>query len=226
MDFLRKRLDSLIDGIILAIVLGTGAAVWSIISKLPQPIIFVVGISTLAAVLVVWNQLGVWRERHKKKLSKYSEQELETAIHQWVDIPAFSFKRLEAEQNLYYKYLITDNFGHQVIIIRDKNDASVIQIISDMTIDVPGGSSLSQSDWKKVANKVSLELARLGVEYVFNGTPNQFERVRIIEPVIIDDSLTGFYFRQRILFVVRALILIAVVANDALREMGFSEQKS
>ena len=60
-------------------------------------------------------------------------------------------------------------------------------------------------------------MARFGIEYDFVGEPNKWETIQLIEPVILDDSMTSFYFRSRIMFVVRAIILVREIWKDALR---------
>ena len=221
MEFIKRRLESLIDGVIVAAIIAVGVAVWSLVSKLPPPIIFVAAMATFAAIIIIWNQLGIWRERTKKKLSKYSEKELETVIREWVDIPSLSFRRQEPEQTRYFKFLLTDNFNRYVTIIREKSEPSMILILSEMTFP-DDKQQLTQANWETLADRLSLELARLGIQFTFNGIPNQLQRIRVTEPVIIDDSLTGFHFRQRVIFVIRALVLAQQVGKDTFKELGIT----
>lgn len=55
-----------------------------------------------------------------------------------------------------------------------------------------------------------------------NGNPNKLQRIRVTDAVIIDDTLTEFYLRQRIMFVIRALVLIREVVKKNYKEMGFA----
>lgn len=219
MEFIKRILEKIIAGVIVAAIIAGGVAVWSLISKLPSPIIFVAAITTFAAIIIIWNQLGIWRERTKKKLSKYSEKEIEAVIREWIDIPTLSFRRQEPEQDLYFKFLLTDNFGRHINIIRKRNQPSMILIVAEMTFP-DSRQQLTQANWQTLADRLSLELARLGIEFIFNGVPNPLQRVRVTEPIIIDDSLTGFHFMQRVMLVIRALVLAQQIGKNTFKELG------
>jgi len=221
MEFIKRRLESLIDGVIVAAIIAGCVAVWSLVSKLPSPIIFVAAIATFAAIIIIWNQIVIWRERTKKKLSQYSDKELETVVREWVDIPSLSFSRQEPEQTEYFKFLLTDNSGRYVTITRNKNEPSMILILSEMTFP-DDKQQLNQANWKTLRDRLSLELARLGIEFTYSGIANQPKSVRVTEPVIIEDSLTSFRFRQSVVLVIRALVLTKLVGEYTFKELGIA----
>ncbi len=79
---------------------------------------------------------------------------------------------------------------------------------------------LSQENWELVASRLSVEMARLGIQFLFTGEPNKFQQIMLIEQVILDDSLTDYIFRERVMFVARALVLVKEVVNAASRVTG------
>jgi hypothetical protein len=172
--------------------------------------------------LWIMNQVTFWRERHKKRISQYTDKELEKVIREWVDIPTLAFIRQEPEQDLYFKFALKDEYDRFITIIRKRNEPSMILLLSEMTFD-DDKQKLTQANWQTLADGLRLELARLGIQFIFNGDPNKLQRIRVTDAVIIDDTLTGFYLRQRIMFVIRALVLIREVGKKTYKEMGFAD---
>ena len=192
------------------------------LAKLPIWGIWLAILFSVTCVFVIWDRIDTWRLRHKKGITKFSDRELGDTIREWLDIPSLSFKRLVAESELSFKFLITDNGQRSVNIFRSKKNPSMIQIGAQIPL-TPSNQSMNQERWEYLARKLSVEMARLGIEFMFNGEPNQLERIRLLELVIIDDSLTGFYFRQRLFFVIRACILVLIIAKDTFEEIGVIE---
>ena len=77
----------------------------------------------------------------------------------------------------------------------------------------------------KIGGKLSLELARFGVQFSFSDEIDESRYAILIESVPLDDFLTGFNFRQRILFIVRAILCIQVIRTELLREISNAELK-
>lgn len=200
--------------------------VLALIQHVPWYLIFVSVIAVICLILFGINQIETWKERHKKRLSQYADKEIEDIIREWVDIPNFSFQRQQFESTLYFKFMITDNFGRIVNIIRNRNNPNMIHIMSGAILTLNKGQSMNQSGWEELAGRLSIEMARLGIQFSFDGVPNRFEGIRLTDSIIIDDSLAGFYFRQRIMFVIRAVVLIANVRNQFLKEKGITEPTS
>ena len=64
-------------------------------------------------------------------------------------------------------------------------------------------------------------MLRLGIQFVMSGQP--FDEILLIEQIPLDNSLTSFYFLQRIFFVVRAAKLIVELTELGLMETLPSE---
>jgi len=222
-DWFHSRLESILDGIIVAIVFGVGVAMWSLIHKLPPPIIFVAGIATLAAILVIWNQIALWRERTRRRLTKLSDKELENTIREWVDIPDLTFKRSDMP-NAYFMFTLTDKFNQQIHVMRHKEEPQYITIWTDIDISShpTPDIQLSEEDLEKIGVNINLEMARLGIYFATTGTGTKSIHVRLYNPVFLGDSLTSFDFKRECLFVIRALVLLKQVLRKTLNELGIS----
>jgi len=191
------------------------------LEKLPVWQIWLVILFGVGCGFWIMNQATFWRERNKKRISQYTDKELEKVIREWVDIPTIAFIRQEPEQDLYFKFAVKDEYDRFITIIRKRNEPSMILLLSEMTFD-DDKQQLTQANWQTLADGLRLELARLGIQFIFNGDPNKLQRIRVTDAVIIDDALTGFYLRQRIMFVIRALVLIREVGKKTYKEMGFA----
>lgn len=191
------------------------------LGKLPVWQTWLVILVGVGCTLWIMNQVNVWREQHKKRISQYTDKELERVIREWVDVPTLTFRRQEPEQNLHFKFLLTDNYDRFITIARTRNEPSKLFIMSELAFD-DDKKQLTNANWQTLADGIRLELARLGIEFTFNGVPNKLQRIRVTEVVIIDDTLTDFYLRQRIVLVIRAIVLIKEVVKSTRKEMGIA----
>ncbi len=183
----------------------------------PAYLIALISLGAISAILTGINQFLSIREKRSKNFLKHSEKRLEKIIRDWVDIPAFTFQRQEPEDCLFFKFLIKDKNSRSINIIREKDEPDLISIIAEINIEDPPANK--EPDFLiKLSSNISLELARLGIQFVFNGEKNKFNRIRIIEQVSLRDPLTGLYFRQRIFFVIRAYVLIVEISKVTYRK--------
>jgi len=63
-DWLNRRIEGLLDNAIFGAIVAGGAIVWSILSKLPAPVIFVIGLAVFALILLI---LRITRDILSKK---------------------------------------------------------------------------------------------------------------------------------------------------------------
>jgi len=203
---------------ILVVAGGTLVIILVFFQRLPAYQLLLLIIGTIGLILFVINQYALWKERRKKRLTKLSDKELEQLIREWVDIPAFKFQRQEAVPGVYFAFEVT--LGDLTVHLeRQEKEPLVVILAGEVLLQTPPDKTMSEADWERLAGQLSIEMARLGIQFYFNGAPNKWERIRLIESVILDDSLTGFYFRPRVMFVIRALILVLEVAKEFFREI-------
>ncbi len=174
--------------------------------------------AAIVLILVGINQYSIFKERRKKRFTQYSDKEIETTIRDWVDLPTFSFQRQERPE-VYFQFLITDIYKRLVTIARHKNEPYIINILTELEL-TPTVQQVTKDGWEKLASRLSVEMARLGIQFKFNGETNKLDRIRLWESVSFDDSLTAYYFRERILFVIRAFVLVEEVRRDFFREIA------
>ncbi len=233
MEKTTKWLKDNILGIILSLISYIVAAVGAVLASLkhvPMYIILSLGAVFLAIAIpmtvLIINQIALWKERHKKRLSKYSEKEIEDTIREWVDTPFLTFKREEIP-NVHFQFTVSSH-GVPVSLIRNHKETHAIGIVTDVSLIPTDGKQempVTEDLWREVNGNVSIELARLGIQFEFNGKKNLTERVRLIEPVFIDDSLTRLRFLERVMFVMRAVILVQEVAKQIFREYALTSRK-
>ena len=177
-----------------------------VLGALTAPVIILLGI----------NQYAIFRERHKKGVTKLSDKELEDTVREWVNISAWSVQWQESTSDTIFQYQIKHNDDVPIHIEMQTKDRSVILLATDVKM-ASQKTVLSASEWERLAGQLSIDMARLGIQFGFVGPTNPWDTIRLIEPVMLDDSITGFYFRSRVMFVVRAVILTRELWKEALR---------
>lgn len=184
-------------------------------AQLPLWLIWLAIIFVIVFTLVGVNQVDTWKQRHKKGLMQLSRKELERTIREWVNIPAWSVQPQPLKEGTLFAYVVKHQDLH-VAVVRQAAEPSVIGLASKLTMRSEK-TTLSEAQWQRLAGQLSIEMARLGIEWDFVGSPNKYETIRLGEQVILDDAVTGYYFRSRIIFVIRAGILVWEIWKEALR---------
>jgi len=198
-----------------------GAIVVAVLAFLQHAPWYLIALSAFAAFgLTFWgiNQYAVFRERHKKVLTQLSDKEIEDTIRNWLDITSFSFQRKEAIQGLYFAFEVKHG-GLSVHIERQYKEPDVIILAGELHMN-PKETPITLADWEKLGGQISVDMARLGIQWKFVGEDNKWEKVRLLDAVLLDDSSTGFYFRQKIMFVVRSQILVFELFKECLRQVS------
>ncbi|MFH0941700.1 MAG: hypothetical protein V1823_01580 [Chloroflexota bacterium] len=183
-------------------------------APLTIPVILIV----VALTFYVVKQLTVTKS--KRGLTELSPKELQSEIRNWVDVPAWSVQPQPLQSETMFAYEVQYKDIH-IAVVREKPQPSIIVLITKFTMRSEK-TMLSEVEWQRLGSQLSIELARFGIEWDFIGESNTFESIELIEPVILDDSLTQYYFRSRIMFVVRARILAHELWKEALRQSGKS----
>ncbi len=194
-----------------------GRLAW--LKNVPDYIIILLVLAAIALSLFAINQYSTYKKGRKKSISKLSDNKIEKTIREWIDIPSFSIERKELEPNVKFNFLVKDNQERKINVVRDNQIPEIIQLLARLKISTRT-RPFNASELKKVTGKITIEMARLGIEYKFDGSPNPLEFIRLIYPVILEDSLTEFYFRRRILFVLSAMVLVIEITKQAAEELG------
>lgn len=192
------------------------AAVIAWLQSVPWYLALLGLLSAVVLILFGINQYEIRKERHKKKLTQLSDKELQSEIRNWIDIPAWSVQPQPPQGETMFAYQV-EYKGIHIAVVREKQQSSIVVLITKFTMQSEK-TNLSEVEWQRLSSQLSIELARFGIEYDFIGTPNKAETIELVEPVILDDSLTPYYFRSRIMFVVRGRILAHELWKEALRQ--------
>jgi hypothetical protein len=155
----------------------------------------------------------------KRGLSKASVKTIEKKILEWVYIPGHTIEKMPPETGVLFNIAVKDKQERHVHISMTSDAPKIIHAMGRVKI-VPPRPRLEDDEWVKLAGKISLEMARLGIEYIFDGAPNKLEFIRLMDPIVIDDSLNSFLLRQRIMFVIRAIILVSVTTVQYFTDDG------
>jgi hypothetical protein len=203
--------------VLMAILAAPGYLVW--LEDLP---LFLIPLSILfAAGLILFglNQLKLWKKG--RGISKYSDKKIEKIIREWIDIPNVTIERKPPEAQIHFYYVLTYKNILKVNIVRDTQNPAIIQLAARVQTslkDVP----LKGADLRKNTGRIGIEMARLGIDYQFDGSPNPLDFILLVDPLILDDSLTEFHFRQRVLFVLRAMVLVIETSKRTVEELGLT----
>jgi len=191
------------------------------LAKLPLWEVWLAILFCVGCAFWIMNQIALFRERNVKGLTKLSDKELENTIREWVDIPDMTFKRSDSPDS-YFMFTLTDKFNRVIHIARHKKDPHYISIWTDINISSHPALNieLSENDLEKIGVNINLEMARLGIYFSTTGTGTKSIQVRLYNPILLDDSLTAFNFRQQCLFVTRAFVLLMQVLRITLSELG------
>ncbi len=88
MEWLKKRFESFLDNTIFAAIITGGAVVWSILSKLPAPIIFVIGLAVFSLILFI---LKISRGILSRKPKDAQETKVQLTTNQPIILDGFEF---------------------------------------------------------------------------------------------------------------------------------------
>jgi len=213
-EFLRNIIAGLL---LMGVPAMVGFLAW--VQYMPWFLAVLAAIAAFGLVLFAKNQYSLYKNGRTKRISKLSDKEIERMIREWIDMPGFVFERKPQEPDVLFNFLVQDKAGRKINIFRQADTPNIIFIVGRVQT-VPPNRSLADAEWRKLAGNISIEMARLGIEYAFDGEPNRYEYVRLLDPVILDDSLTDFFFKQRIFFLLRAFVLVMEICRQDLRELG------
>jgi len=198
----------------LAIIALPGILAW--IKQMPWFLIPLSVVFMAGNVLWTMNQWKQWRRG--RGISRLSDKKIEQIIREWIDIPEVSIERKPPQPDVYFNFTMKYKTLN-INIIRHKESPAIVQLVARIQtslLDIP----FNEEALRKNAGKVGIEMARLGIDYRFDGSPNPRDFILLIDPVILDDSLTEFYFRKRIMFVFRASVLVLETAKQTADELG------
>jgi hypothetical protein len=211
---MHKRAGDIITGIISGLLtIGVAAVVGRLawLRHIPDYYIILLVLAAIGLSLFVINQ---WKQgRWKRGISKLSDKKIENIIREWIDIPGFTIERRPKETDINFNFQIKDKQNRYFNIIRDTVNPSMIQLVARVNLEAED-RSFSKLYINKIAGKIKLELARFGIEYIFE----DLKYIQLIDSVIIEDSLKEFDFRRRMFFVMRAIVLILVIIEQAKEE--------
>lgn len=187
----------------------SGLITWivSVLAELPLWEIWLAILFSISCAFWLTNEGAVWRERTKKKISKYSDQELYRAVRSWVDKPYFKVQPLNAE-SAHFIINIEFSNGNFAQIMRPKDNPDNIEIgslvrLSKEILDIL--SVMTESEKIDIKDEIALELVRYGIDY--RGL-DSLEKIEIRDSVPIDDFLSEHVLLEDIHFVLRARTLI------------------
>jgi hypothetical protein len=170
-------------------------------------------LAALGLSLLALNQFLVLKKKVRRSPGKWPDKRVERTIREWVDIPGFTYEKMPPQAGVLFNVVIKDKSGRYIHINKTIDEPAFIVLVARVKIEPPG-PALEKKEWEILASRVSVEMARLGIEYVFDGEENILEFIRLMDRVILDDAFNSLLFRKRILFVIRAVVLIAAITKQ------------
>lgn len=216
-DFLNHPIIQLAGG---GVVVGVITWIVTHAAKLPLWEIWLAVLFAVGSILWIINQIAVVSERSKKRITKFSDKELESTIRQWIDNPGMAVTRLPNEDKIFFAFSVefTDN-KTKIVVSRMKSDSQFIAIQSAISIADVEGVELSEKDLDKVSRRVGLELARAGVYFAVSRLPKGIG-IRMFNWVPLYDELNAGAFLQECLNVTKGVVLMRYALASALEELG------
>lgn len=190
-----------------------------------QPM-YIIGLAIIIAFAFTFlgiNQFHAFQIRRKKGLAELGDEEVRETIRNWLDDPLFQFQRKVAPDYL-FQFVVTDDSGRPITISRPKLKPTQLQLATAITLSSEQRGkyeTLSFGEKQKITHDLRIEMARYGIS--FTGINEKLERVTLSDIVLLDNSLTEFYLKQRVFFVVRAFALYSETIIQQLMLLGKQE---
>jgi hypothetical protein len=224
-----ERIKKFIWDVIVAIVSywiiyvgGAAVIVFASFEHLPIYQLLLIVLVAVSLVFLCINQIDIFRRNHKRAITKLSDSEVEGIIRNWIDDPIFKFQR-KINNECLFQFEITDEQERIITISRPKANPTRIELTSSITLGEKHKtkySTFKQSDKNDIVHELRIEMARFGVS--FQGINTKLERINISDVILLDDTLNEFYFRQRIFFVIRAIVLLIELITQQLEDINES----
>jgi len=205
---------------ILVVVGGIVVIILAWLASLPTYQLILLIIGTIGLVLWVINQIAIWRERTKKKISQLSDKEIEMTIRDWLDDPIFKFKR-SVDPNYLFQYVVKDESERPITISRPKLKPTQLELATAITLSANYRGiyeTLSLNEKQNIMHNLRIEMARFGIAYL--GIDTKLERGVLVDVLLLDDSLTESHLRHHVFFVIRAFSLYSEIIGRDLMLLG------
>lgn len=198
------------------------------LAKLPVWEIWLAVVFAIGLGLWIVNQIGLARERSKKRITELSDVDLEKTIRGWLDNPGMQITRLPDDNKLYFAFRVvyTDNMC-EIIVNRMKREPEYIAIQGIMNIVSTKEMEFSEEELAKIGFRVGLELARASVYFsILPGPPSgppsvpKGRYIRLYNWVPLYDELNAGFFSGECLSVTRGLVLARYSVAATLEELG------
>lgn len=205
---------------------GVGVLIIVWLAQVPIYILLLVTLGSFGLVFLAINQFHTFQERRKKGLAELGDREIDGAIRDWLDDPIFKFQR-KVSPNYLFQFVVTDEAGRPITIGRPELKPTQLELATAITLGEKHRQkyeTLSSYEREKVLHTLRIEMARYGIGY--SGIHSKLERVVLSDIVLLDNSLTEFYLKQRIFYVTGAFALYKEVIGVALSEQGSNNEGS
>jgi hypothetical protein len=198
------------------------------LQQIPWYLIVLSVSATVVLVILGINQCETWKERHKKRFSQLSAEEIEDTIYRWVGIPFFKVQKQDIDKKLlFFQIVVTDPAGRRVSISRQVEKPSQLELRSSvetlLEVEKMLFANLEKLEQEQIIFRLKMEMARYGIGHEDINLPP--DKIVLVEIVSLDDLVGGVYFRERITFVLRAATLCQATTAHAWRGQLFREFK-
>ena len=176
-DWLNRRLEGLLDNAIFGAIVAGGAIVWSILSNLPAPIIFVIGLAVFALILFI---LKITRDILSKKPKDAEQKPTKTET----EPPPLTLPS--------HTYIADTYIRGRIIYLMDLLAPGAKPIVSNRTIEdceirgpamvVLMGTAIADSSWDGDLESLFVEIADKRMIFGAIGLPGcVFRRCRFMQ---------------------------------------------
>jgi len=147
----------------------------------------------------------VYAEGH---FSSLNDKAMENTIRQWLDKPGLLIKRIQTSPELYFEFVVQDQYERTVGVSRDKNRPELVTVAATVNWDTSRVQKIIQRR-SEINPKWALELSNLKISYHINEAT---ESVTMFVVLPVDDSLTETRFLvEGVDLVVRGLVALKAI---------------
>ncbi len=166
------------------------------------PILPIIGACLFAIV--------IWPRRNTKIITEPASK-IDKPVYplrDWIDDASWTVQKRIIPNSIAYQIVLGNA---PVLITRQDDKPEVVNLVSSVPLAHP---KLSQEHYERLISQISRELNQLHIQHAFTS----LNQLQIIHYAILDDSITEYIFRDKIMDVIRARNSVVNLWQDAIRQ--------
>jgi hypothetical protein len=135
-------------------------ALFAWLKQVPLYLILFYAIATMTLVFLGINQIGIFRERHKRGFSTQSNENIESVLRKWLDKRQYPSEH-KIDQSSLFCFIVTDKQKRPINIFRPQDNPDVIRLLLVINEEDLGNVPIKQQNILR--HRIGVEMARFGL---------------------------------------------------------------